>query len=503
MANLAALKDKIKNITDYSPELAAYNDSLDELINDAYFSLWTTKRWNFGFKEIYLKVIPDLQPGRENPTGADVTANVIKGSRLVDFSSTMDRLNPKDFEGQPIEIQGLEYIISKITSLSQLILDQPFVGTTNAADSTWSIKKRFYDLPQDSIELLSLAHRDVPYTNNGAGQFPPYGKIIGLMPRKDEELNLRMDWAASYAEAYVWSAAQNIQPGEKIGLSITDIEGSTGFPKNTFLEVCWAFEKDGKIGPLSKPEVVSFVGGGNSGSHTLTISFLSWDNQPIVADTFQTFDTKPTQWEGMRKVVFWNANFDRSTGERIGLPVWKHFNVGGATRNSATYLNYVIAEDIAASVTISYFNQIDAGNARYVEYDGQHSRIRPYPRIDAWDFEVSKLSTSGTYATVPLDYIRKLVARYYYKPKALGMPTDSPELPNEFHQLIVYKALQTIYEKLGQVTQSEMYQARFDKEMKGLEKRYVDHIDSVVQRGQFGMFGDRFVYDYQSLRKLS
>lgn len=501
MANLAALKDKIKNITDYSPELAAYNDSLDELINDAYYALWTTKRWNFGFKEIYLKVIPDLQPGRENPTGSDVTASVIKGSRQVNFSSAMDRLNPKDFEGQPIEIQGYEYIISKVTSSSQIILDQPFVGTTSNLDSTWSIKKRFYDLPQDNIELLSLSHRDVPYTNNGAGQFPPYGKLIGLMPRKDEELNLRMDYAASYAEAYVWSPAENIAPGEKCGVATIPKEDNTGFLPNTFLEVCWAFEKDGKIGPLSRPEIVAFTG--NSSSFALTISFVSWDDQPIFADGFNSFDIKPTQWEGMRKVVFWNANFSRTAGERLGLPVWKHFNVGGATRNTTGYLSNVIAEDTALNVTISFFNQIDAGNPRYIEYDGQHTRIRPYPRIDAWDFEVSKLASGGVYTTVPLDYVRKLVARYYYKPKALGLPTDSPELPNEFHQLIVYKALQTIYEKLGQMTQSDMYQIRFDKEMKNLEKRYVDHIDSVVQRGQFGMFGDRFVYDYQSLRKLS
>jgi hypothetical protein len=33
---------------------------------------------------------------------------------------------------------------------------------------------------------------------------------------------------------------------------------------------------------------------------------------------------------------FWNANFNRATGERLGLPVWKTFNVGGASRNTTT-----------------------------------------------------------------------------------------------------------------------------------------------------------------------
>jgi len=51
MSNLTAIKEKIKNISDYSPQLAAYNDQLDDLINDAYYSIWTMRRWVYGFKE--------------------------------------------------------------------------------------------------------------------------------------------------------------------------------------------------------------------------------------------------------------------------------------------------------------------------------------------------------------------------------------------------------------------------------------------------------------------
>jgi hypothetical protein len=414
----------------------------------------------------------------------------------------MDRLLPDLWEGQPIEIQNYEYTISKVVNGGTILLDQQFLGDTKIDDSSWRIKHRWYSLPEDCIELLSLAHRDVPNSTGGTGRFPPYGKIIGLMPRRDEELGLRMDYAATYAETYIWSEAYNIPGAEKVALEATSIQGTSGFVPGTSLEVCWAFVKDGLVGPLSKPETISFAVGQEITAYSLTIKFVSWDDQAIFADSFQSFDKEPTQWEGYRKVVFWNANFDRATGERLGLPVWKTFNKGGATRNSTTYLDTVVVDDLLSTVTITHLNQIDAGNRRYIEYDGQHLQIRPYPRVDAWDSRILEADATETTSRVNLQYLREGVARYYYKPKALGLQTDSPEMPNEFHQLISYKVLETLYDKLGNISQSQLYRSRFEKEIKGLEKRYVSHIDSMIVRGQFTLGGfDNYVrYDYASLR---
>jgi hypothetical protein len=97
--------------------------------------------------------------------------------------------------------------------------------------------------------------------------------------------------------------------------------------------------------------------------------------------------------------------------------------------------------------------------------------------------------------------LREGVARYYYKPSHLGFATDSPQMPHEYHQLIVYKVLETLYDKIGQSAQADNYRRRIDKEIKGLEKRYTDHQDSLVQRGQFNLSGNRFFYyDYASLK---
>ena len=48
---------------------------------------------------------------------------------------------------------------------------------------------------------------------------------------------------------------------------------------------------------------------------------------------------------------------------------------------------------------------------------------------------------------------------------------------------------------------AENYRRKMDKEIKQLEKRYTDHIDSLVRRGQFRMTGNSFFqYDYASLK---
>ena len=75
-------------------------------------------------------------------------------------------------------------------------------------------------------------------------------------------------------------------------------------------------------------------------------------------------------------------------------------------------------------------------------------------------------------------------------------------MPYEFHQLIVYKALEDIYLKLGQEGLSTTYARRIENEMKELKKRYVDHIDSHVRRGQFSSGGRGVLYDMNSLKHL-
>ena len=507
--NLTAIREKIKNITDYSPDLQAFNEQLDEIVNDAYYSIWTQKRWVFATESIPYRFFVDILPDRDNENViapvTSVGASWTQGERRVTFQFPIDRLTNvgalegKDvWEGQPITIENREYIIVKIQTGSSIIVDEPIVAPTPAAgtfSTNWVIKKRWYDLPEDTIELLFLGHRDYPY-NTSAGSFPPYGKATAIMPRREEQIDLRADYKASYAEAYIWSPAVDVKPAEKCGLTEQQDTGA-GFTINHHYEICWAFEKDGKVGALSEPSIIKMTSGNNS----IIVSFDSWDDLPIVADVYNAADIFPTPWRGYRKKVYWNKNFDKITGERKGLPCWLEVIKGGANRSSPDYNKPVVADDESANTIITNVNQFENGAKRYIEIEGQHIQIRPYPRVDGFDEEIAQVKNQQTIETFH-DFRRDGIIRYYRKPKDMLLGTDVPEMPYEFHQLIVYKALEDIYLKLGQDTLSATYARRIESEMKTLQKRYVDHIDSNVRRGQFGQTRRGFLYDYQSLKHL-
>ncbi len=503
MANLKALRQKVKNITDYSPELAQFDDQLDELLNDAYYCLWTMKRWNFTTKLDTMRVHTDILPGTdtENNSGNTVTANVKKGEREVTFVASIDRLHQRDvWEGQPIEIDTMEYTISRINdTFTKILLDRPFQGTSSTTNSNWKIKKRFYDLPENCLELLYLGHRDYPYVSVSGSQ-NPYGKSTSIMPRREEDLDLRVDYTQSYAEAYITSPSKNIAPGEQTTLTET-LPGSGEFQTGEYYEFAWAFIKDGKIGALSEPSEIEIT----VDNGAIKLQFTSWDDIPILADSYNNKDQMPAQWEGYRKVVVWNKNYDKTTGERKGLPCWLFVTNGksttSGTRNDIEYLKPIVVTDINSFVNIVKKDQLDNGSARYVEIDGLHQQIRPYPRPIGYDYEVDRVVESDV-VIVYHDYVREMVRRYMVKPKDMLLNTDVPQMPYEFHQLIVYKALEDIYLKLGQQGLAATYEKKYMKEINGLAKRYVDKVDQQVQRGRFHMSTGRPTYDGSSLRRL-
>lgn len=500
MANLKALRQKIKNITDYSPELSQFDDQLDELINDAYYSLWTLKRWSFATELDTIKFHTDMLSTTdiENVTAIvkQVTATVTKGQRRVLFSAKMDRLHNKGiWEGQPIEIDTMEYTISKVLDENELFLDRAFEGTTSTTNSNWKIKKRWYDLPENCLELLYLGHRDYPYVSVSGSQ-NPYGKSTAILPRREEDLNLRVDYTQSYAEAYITSPVQNIAPAEQLTITLPSVSGE--FQSGKFYEFAWVFLKDGKVGALSESQEIEIVGD----NKTVRINFKGWDDLDIVADTYNTKDKVASQWEGYRKMIVWNKNYNQTTGERKGLPCWLYVVNGGSNRNESTYLEPVVAQDTQEFQNITHLNQLDNGSPRYVEIDGNHQQIRPYPRPIGYDFEVEQV-LDGENVDVYHDYVREGVMRYMVKPRDILLATDVPQMPYEFHQLIVYKALEDIYLKLGQQGLAATYEKKYMKEINNLARRYVDKIDARVVRGRFQVAHGRPTYDGSSLRRLS
>lgn len=508
--NLADLRSKVKNITDYSPDLSAYNTQIDDLINDAFYSIWTSKRWRFAQVRDILKVYPDL-------SSSTVTATLTNGSRRVVFSAPVYMLIAEQtsgpfgsqsfstaygssgsaYEGEIFASAGREYNIIKVVSTTEIRLDEQYRGTTGATFD-WKVKKRFYDLPDDCLELLNLSQRDIPAAG---GKRPPHGKISGLSKRREEEINLREDYTATWAECYIDTPPVNVPPGEKLILIADDSPAGVTIPANYYVELCWAFHYWGaKIGPLSEPLLykTSSVAGG----HNITVGFRSFDDKVIAAQTFSlALDRVPNKYEGLRKVIFFNQNLNPTTGKRIGLPCWRAITGGGQVGEeggTADSGKPILISDEISQVTLQYINQFNPGNPRYAEWDGSIPRIRPYPRIVGSDFYNPQVEGE---ISAPEEYFRRLEIRYFKKPTRMVLSTDTPQMPHEFSQLVVYGVLEDVYNKSGNFELANSYRKKIDKSIVGLERRYIDSIDTNFQRGSFTSGQDLFaMYDPTSLK---
>ncbi len=523
--NLKQIREQIKNITDYSPDLQAYSNQIDSLINNSYLNLWRSKRWSFAQKNIFLDAYPDIDSARElgpDSVSAPITAAWNDGQRLVTFSADVFTLleHKEVYEGNPIELEGREYTILQVLSTTTLTVTEPIRNTNGVfavtASSNWRAKARFYTLPEDMVEILSLAHRDIPVGNAGAGRIlPPYGKLYGILPRHDEELGLREDYASSYAEAYIPVAPTVVPPAEKLTITYPGFEfnpGLTNLPDDEYYEICWCFmDPSGQLGPLSESVITQFdTPTSNPTNKRLQINFLTFDDKPVKSanTTYASGPGTKRPFEGLKKVIWYNANFNHVTGERLGLPLWRQIITGlpvtsPVVLNTTSQDDPIVVADTVSEVLIFSIDSFRQGTRIYQEYDGQHFRIRPYPRIDAFDFEYFRAAPSGVTPLRIRDFFRRLELRYYYKPAPLALATDTPRLPYEFHSLVVYGTLEDLYNKNGNLQLARVYREKIDMKMKQLEKRYIDRTDLALQKGQFGISRRRYIFDQQSLRNKS
>jgi hypothetical protein len=63
---------------------------------------------------------------------------------------------------------------------------------------------------------------------------------------------------------------------------------------------------------------------------------LGYDGNVIVADAYNSADQRPPQWEGYRKIIYFNYSIDRATGEELAEPCWIEVITGGLASKPAS-----------------------------------------------------------------------------------------------------------------------------------------------------------------------
>jgi hypothetical protein len=116
--NLSQLSTQVKSLSDYKPDAPSYQRDLEDIINNAYYSVWSAANWTFAHKTDYVEFQPDITPtlcGVENGDNVTVSITPIGGSIVATFSGMVTRLvnHPSLWLGNILVVEGLEYVIVK------------------------------------------------------------------------------------------------------------------------------------------------------------------------------------------------------------------------------------------------------------------------------------------------------------------------------------------------------------------------------------------------------
>tara|TARA_R100000773_G_C4221230_1_gene120287 strand:- start:7108 stop:8391 length:1284 start_codon:yes stop_codon:yes gene_type:complete len=326
---LVDLRNMIANIVDYDPAVDTYRQQITDLINDAYYRLYTEKQFTFAQKETIVKAYKDIEVNvtTANPTTAQ-----------LDFAPGVTPI-PTHWAGQVIEIDGTEYEIAWVETTTRMWLTTDTPNLTAATTYTAKIKFRYLDLPSDCVSILNVAKRSMTLTPQEPGMF------TALARYEDEYYNLPLDevnlpnYWVPYDEYHV-STPRAVK-------SLTPAGGATG--TSVTLNVSMSYVYAGRESALSAFTTIT------TDLPNLTVGFT----------------VLPNRTGYYRKVYVSNPSLGWK-GERC-------LTVSGSTTNLIPVTSSGATFNIAHTI---FEDNFEFETKPYTAIDGNTQRIRLYPRQD-------------------------------------------------------------------------------------------------------------------------
>ena len=328
---LVDLRDMVANIVDYDPSVDTYRNQITDLLNDAYYSLFSTKPFTFAQKEQIVKAYADVSITVN--TGNPVTA---------ELTYTLASI-PYHWEGQIIEIEGVEYTIAWVRAGSMFLTEVP-AGLAVSSAYSGKIKFRYLDLPQDCISIMNVAKRSMTLTPQEPGMF------TALARYEDEYYNLPLD-EVNLPHYWIPADEYHVVSPKKVG-NITNTGGWA--PAAIDIEIAMSYVYAGRESALS----------------TATVLTADKVNLNI------TFDVLPNISGYYRKIYIKN-NASGYKGFRT-IPTGTTFLINPAATGGPTFVYSLPSFDSA----------FEFDSDPYTESDGTTQRIRLYPRQDS-DYNIT------------------------------------------------------------------------------------------------------------------
>ena len=321
---LVDLRDMVANIVDYDPSVEAYSNQITDLLNDAYYRLFSEKPFTFAQKEEIVVARGDVS---ETANAAALGATII----------TFPGIPARDYwEGQIIEIDGTEYTIAWRLNDATIYLTTPL--TAVFAGGTITVKFRYLDMPQDCVALMNVAKRSMTLTPQEPGMF------TALARYEDEYYNLPLD-EVKLPHYLIPADEFHVTTPRSVGA----IAGAGAPTTATAVGIAMSYVFAGRESALS----------------TATSATLSTINFTVA------FDLLPDTSGYYRKIYIRNTTsgykgYRAIPSDPLGTPTY----LIAPQANTATY------------ALPDFDSAFEFGSKPYTASDGTTQRIRLYPRQD-------------------------------------------------------------------------------------------------------------------------
>tara|TARA_R100001129_G_scaffold130436_1_gene92305 strand:+ start:303 stop:1691 length:1389 start_codon:yes stop_codon:yes gene_type:complete len=438
--NVSEIRQRIFDQMDYFPDLQQYRDSVVRRMNDRYQELCDSAHWLFLQKEREITVRAAVEGSSDDSVGIQVTSSSNpRKVTAVGFTPTLE------MEGQTLTntTTEKEFIIVRVDSSSTFFINDDWDGTSDGSTVyNWKVTFQRFMLPEDCIEVLGYMDRDADR-----------GKLLFVGRRREEFAYLDAD---NSGDSGVVIEDEHIIDDPPLAAPVLSTLAYTTITNNmlqqgTTYEYRYTIYREGRESPPSLVREITTPTGSNN-----YVNLGDLDNTGFYATSSATSTTD----SGMYKHIY---RRDKTNDGKWML-------VGSVSSTASSFNDQ---ELIARDGTTSFLGGYQ--NSTSYRYSSSTEVLRwadPGPRqyVRFW-------YTPGA------DKVYHL--RYHYRPKDLVADNDVPEMPRQYHNLLVYITLQDMFLQMQDLTQSQVFERRAEQVKIQLRRRFLTRDDQNLRFKRF------------------
>ena len=434
--NVSEIRQRIFDQMDYFPDLQQYRDSVVRRMNDRYQELCDSAHWLFMQKEREITVRAAVEGSSDDSIGIKVTAssNPRKVTTTSAFTCTLE------MEGQTLTntTTEKEFTIVRVEDSNNFFINDDWDGTSDGSTVyNWKVTFQKFMLPEDCIEVLGYMDRDADR-----------GKLLFIGRRREEFAYLDAD---NSGDSGVVIEDEHIIDDPPVNVPTANAQTATVITNNLLTngvtyEYKYTIYREGRESPPSLPVQVTVP---STGSNEVALDNMDDTGFYTSATATSTTDS------GMYKLVY----------RRDVTNDGKWMLVGSVASNNTS----LVDDELHPKSTFVFQN---SASYRYSSSTEVLRWADPGPRQN-----VRFWYTPGA------DKVYHL--RYHYRPKDLVADNDVPEMPRQYHNLLVYITLQDMFLQMQDLTQSQVFERRAEQVKIQLRRRFLTRDDQNLRFKRF------------------